>query len=698
MANKYYALAVGLVLLVSGIGICGNQGLVCSWGFDKTDGHYVVDTVGGVKDELLGHYRYVPGVKGSCVVFDGQTTHVVRSKDKVPVLTDALSVETWIAPQTYSWNWTGIVSQAADNKKRQSDSTDRIFLGIDCEGRVRFRLNLNGKIEEVNTERDLDLLKWTHVAVTFAQADGMKIYLNDRLKASKSVKGLLIPRGHDLYIGRNQQKMSPKRSERDASAGIKSDMIFDGLIDTLKIYDRRLSGEEILADFSSSKPKIEQPLQYRKMPTGPKGVNRFGAFYTTLKYSPEWDWQWPIGSFADIVVTFDNSPVNMIFWHGTAYGAIWATENGKLMADQSLERSNSGKSKWGCSEHMSDKQCRYSRVRLIENNPARVVVHWRYAVSDIKHEIFGIKENNDPFGEWADEYYYIYSDGVSTRYQVLYTKHLSHEWQETIVLNQPGTRPEDNIELDAMTFANMKGQEHTYSWAKKPKRAKIKPDGANIQIVNLKSKYRPFIIFEPDNGIKLGEGGIEDWCHFTWWNHWPVSQIPNDGRRTAVADRPAHSSLSQSIEESGSIHHDSENPDRYWAVTLIGMTDHRAGELAPLARSWNKPAKVEKISKGFAAKAYDKTQRAYIFQEKQGTSGKLKFELAANEENMVYNPAFVVKNWGTVQVKVVVNGKEQNDKKRCRVGYNNTAEGTDLIIWLQMQSTKPVEIEVQPQK
>jgi len=692
MANKYFTLAVGLVLLVSGTGICGDQGLVCSWGFEKADGHYVVDTVVGVKDKLLGQYRYVPGVKGDSVVFDGCTSYVVRSADKVPVLTNALSIEAWIAPQTYSWNWTGIVSQATE------DSKDRIFFGIDCEGRIGFRLNLNGKVEEVKTEKVLDLLKWSHIAATFDQNDGMKIYLNGQLKASKSVKGSLVTGGGDLYLGKNQLKMAPERTERDASESIKSEMIFDGLIDEVKVYNRCMSGEEILADYDSSKPKVKQPLQYRKMPTGPKGLNRFGAVYTTLKYSPEWDRQWHIGPFADIVVTFDNSPVNMIFWHGTAYGAIWATENDKLMADQSLERSNSGKSKWGCSEHMSDKQCRYSRISLIENNPARVVVHWRYAVSDIKYEIFGIKENNDPFGEWADEYYYIYPDGVSTRYQVLYTKNLSHEWQETIVLNQPGTRPEDNIELDAMTFANMKGQEHTYSWAKRPKRAKMKPDGANIQIVNLKSEYKPFIIFEPDNGIKLGEGGIEDWCHFPWWNHWPVSQLANDGRRTAVADRPAHSSLSQSIEESGSIHRDSENPDKYWAVTLIGMTNHRAGELAPLARSWNEPARVEEISKGFADKGYDNTQRAYVFEDQLGAGGKLNFELVANEENVVYNPAFVIKNWGTDQAKVFVNGKKQTDKKRCRVGYNNTLEGTDLIIWLEMNSSKPVQLEVRPEK
>jgi len=846
-------LLIAILFLIPISSVYGGDEPVLWYELNKMPDDTVFDFAGGKADKVLGKFRYVDGVNREAMVFDGQTTRVVREAASVPQLVDALSIEAWIAPQTYSWSWTGIVSQGGDVIREQKgqvgydrglygtkyhrsyfenpegkhilstfdnvwtggandwagrwrgviespvsgevtfsaqadngvkliingkvvidgwgrdkgregkivlekgkkypielhyfqdgdpsflklfwswegqdkaivdsgalmhseedieyvkvqwleeevaekDREDRIFFGIDCEGRVGLRLSLNGKVEEVDTDRVLDLLKWAHVAATFDQTGEMKIYVNGQLKATKSAKGLLTPGGHDLYIGKNQLKMSPKRSERKASAGVKSQMIFDGLIDEVKIYDRALSESEIAQAYASSKPVLEQPLKYRQMPTGPKNVDRFGAFYTTLKYSPQWDQHWRIGPDADIVVTFDNSPVNMIFWHGTAYGAVWAAENGKLMGDQSLERSNSGKSKWGCSEHMSDKQCRYSHVRLIENNKARAVIHWRYAISDIMYEIFGIKENNDPFGEWGDEYYYIYPDGVSTRYQILWTKKLSHEWQETIVLHQPGTIPEDNIEIEAMTFANMKGQEHTYSWESKPKRGKMKPDEANIQIVNLKSEYKPFIIFEPDNGIKLATGGIEPWCHYPWWNHWPAGQVANDGRRTAVADRPGHSSLSQSLEESGAIHRDKENPDKYWAVTLIGMTNKKAGELAPLARSWNTPAKVEKVSKGYMSRGYDIKQRAYVFDNEKDKASKLKFELAGNEENVVYNPAFVIKNWGRGGAEIYVNGKKQTDSKKCRVGHNHTINGSDLVLWLEMENSEAVEVEIHPEK
>ena len=107
----------------------------------------------------------------------------------------------------------------------------------------------------------------------------------------------------------------------------------------------------------------------------------------------------------------------------------------------------------GCMEHMSDTQCRSSRVAIIESNDARVVVNWRYLQMDVKFRQNDLPDNTG-FGEWGNELYYIYPDGVTVR------KVLPGEggWQETIFLSEPGTRPEDNVELAAATLLNMKGE------------------------------------------------------------------------------------------------------------------------------------------------------------------------------------------------------------------------------------------------
>ena len=70
--------------------------------------------------------------------------------------------------------------------------------------------------------------------------------------------------------------------------------------------------------------KSELPV----LPAGPEGAGRFGAYYTTLAYSKEWDAPWRVGEHADIVVRFDNGGHRLVFWRGTSYIPCWVTENG----------------------------------------------------------------------------------------------------------------------------------------------------------------------------------------------------------------------------------------------------------------------------------------------------------------------------------------------------------------------------------
>ncbi|MHC4187748.1 MAG: hypothetical protein ACYSRQ_06100 [Planctomycetota bacterium] len=116
------------------------------------------------------------------------------------------------------------------------------------------------------------------------------------------------------------------------------------------------------------------------------------------------------------------------------------TENGKWVADQSAE--GGGGDVEGCCEHMSDKQNRYAYVRIIENNDARVVVHWRYAVVDVLYRIANLHRSQ--MGAWADEYYYIYPDGVAVRAVTVYNMNGRHSTTEPASLNNPGERAEDN--------------------------------------------------------------------------------------------------------------------------------------------------------------------------------------------------------------------------------------------------------------
>jgi hypothetical protein len=831
-----------------------DDGLAAWWRFDGHRANTVIESVAGVSDEINGNFSFAPGVSGRALKFDGYTTRVLREASAVPPMVDAFTIEAWIAPQTYSWNWTSIVDQAGDTVSEKPETGDskltpglfgvqfnepdftgpsgtetlevpdhnwtggyknwsarwrgyiqapftgevtfiaeadnglkleigkqvvidgwgrgkaregtmnmdkgkkypivlsyfqdgdpsylrlywfwqgqakklvdasafshstqdeeyvniremargappperqeRLSFGIDSEGRIGMKLRVNGQMKQCISEEAVPLLKWSHLAATFDKDTGINIYINGKAAGSLAVTGVVTPpMGHDLLIGMSNKKMSPTHTERGPSKKLLSYMVFDGLIDEVKIYNRALAADEVGRNYKDTRPRRKQPLAWRVMPSGPKNLTpRFGAAYGRLRYSDEWERLWRVGPDPDIMVRFDESPVRMLFWRGTAYGAVWVAENGRWMGDQSLERAGGGKSPWGCAEHMADKQCRYSHVRLLENHDARVVVHWRYAVSDIVYGIFGA--DKDGWGEWADEYYYIYPDGVSTRKQILHSNHLSHEWQETIVLNQPGTRPEDNIEMDALTWGNMDGESKTYTWAD-VERDDARLRDATIQVVNLKSDYRPFMIWRPDSRPKLMRCCTEEgWSRFPWWNHWPVAQLPNDGRRTGVPDRPAHSSLGQSIEDSRAIVHNKDD-NSFTAVHLCGMSNRSVKELGPLAKSWNRPAQLVMTAGNFHSEGYDAYQRAYVlFCEEAGRPSTLEFELAASEDSPVVNPAFVVKGWGDAGASLKINGKTVKSGKGFRSGYSHSLESRDLVVWIDRKSDKPITISLSPE-
>ncbi|MCX6343925.1 MAG: hypothetical protein NT018_02480 [Armatimonadetes bacterium] len=155
-----------------------------------------------------------------------------------------------------------------------------------------------------------------------------------------------------------------------------------------------------------------------KLPYGPEGKGRFGAYYTKLNYSPEWDALWRVGDKADVVVRFDEYDYRVVFWRGTNYVPFWVNEKRVWYSDGCVERSNASP-KW-------DKLCKYSFVSIVESNDARVVVRWRYALVDKDYKLI----NTDPitnWNDWVDEYYTIYPDAYATRTIKLFSSDLE-DW------------------------------------------------------------------------------------------------------------------------------------------------------------------------------------------------------------------------------------------------------------------------------
>jgi hypothetical protein len=349
---------------------------------------------------------------------------------------------------------------------------------------------------------------------------------------------------------------------------------------------------------------------------------------------------------------------------------------------------------------MSDKQCRYSHVRVIESNPARVVVHWRYALCDVDYNI-AWPDSDTGWGDWTDEYYYIYPDAIATRKIILRTSYLGddkrdtddlgHEWQEGIVVYNAFVMPEEVLHVDAVHVANMKGESEAWPWVQPGDADTPTPDNANIVLMNVRAQKKPFVISHP--GVEMDAyGGSQNGSRFRWRDHWPTTMEDVTGR-DASGRQAAHGSFFH-IKKIPVYERDGLSITK---VLLHGMTGEGKGidSLLPVAKSWLKAPKLAVKSAGFRDLGYDQSQRAYVL-ECRGGAPDIKLGMSASEDSPLVNPVFVITNWGESDIELGLDGKKLECGEDYRVGHRHQLETTDMIVWVKYESEKPTEIVIKP--
>ena len=691
-------IAFSLVSLLSCAAHGQNRQIDVRWDFAQAQGAAPVDSLQGVKASLEGEYAYVPGVTGDGIRFDGYTTSMTAPwRDADDTLRNGFTVETWVALNTYPWNRVPIVDQEVDDQQG-------FLFGIDAFGHLVFDASIDGQWQRLTSAAILPLKRWARVTGTYRASGGegeLAIYIDGHLAGQLAVDGHMLPAQTDLLIGRVRQAMLPFP---DAAAKPQYPIWYslDGILSDIGLYGEARSAAEIAGSYAAAHAPAGNVLPWPKLPEGPAGPGRFGAYYATLRYQDTWDRLRRMGPDSDVVVRFDESPIRLVFWQGTNYIPAWVTENDKWYTDEFVETWDKGCPAGGDCEPMSDKQSRYSRVNIIESNPARVVVHWRYADAEVEQLLGAWPNPRTGWFQWIDEYWTVYPDGVAIREQVLHATDTSrpHEWQETIVLHQPGARPEDDIHWNAITLENMQGQTKTYTWHPKPYgllHTPYGPEGGitgppnpNIQLVNMKSQWKPFQIHSPENASADIYNNELTYFSFLCWNHWPVAQIASSDRPCVAADRASHSSLSH-------LYWKPYFQDQHTEIKLLmdGLTTKTPAELLPLAKSWLSPAAMSVAGAGFRSNGYDPAQRDYVV-TRTDAGATLRITLDASEASPVVNPAILIKNWGEGDAALRVNGQPVAWGKDYRAGHIEHLDHTDLVIWIQAQSTQPFSIELSP--
>jgi len=677
--------------------------LISWWRFNEEIGNSVVDEIQQKNDSLYGSFEFVPGIQGSAIKLDGFRTYIKRDRNNLIGLTSSFTVEGWIALASYPWSWSPVLDCSSAELKG-------FFFGIDQEGHVGFKIGAGSSWVEATSEMIIPLREWTHIAAVFEPDKKITLFINGKKVAELDVSGYYISeKWGPLTIGRTKEARTWREFQLTTP-----DMFFflDGLLDEIKISRRAKSEKELGREFSAvTNPPVPALSKRDRLPTGPAGSGSFGAFYTRLDYYQEWDDLWRVSDVPDLFVRFDKSPVQLVFWRGASFVPCWVTENGIWYINEWLET-------WGsdvvsCAEPIMDRQCKYSHVRLIENTDARTVVHWRYALSDARYDIAAVSD--DGRGEWCDEFHIIYPDQVGVRKMELHYSRpeRKHDWVEQIVVLPPGTYPDEVIEKEAVSLVNMSGDVHTYSWHDPDLQIEMpEPRGANMSLVNLKSTFRPFIIVSPDPvetvegswdspffrtyAAKMAKGGgyRQDPVPsvYGWWNHWPVAQVPGDGRWVSTPDRPSHFNLTTFVQWNDY----KRTRKTRTRIMLQGMTDKKAAELVPLAKSWLQAPKMRISSKSYTGGTYDQSERAYLIERTdQDNVSTCTFVLEASKESPLLNPAVIIKNWGRQPSRLLLDGKEILPGEDFRQGIRTGPYGDDLIIWMRLDRQKSVTITIE---
>jgi hypothetical protein len=128
---------------------------------------------------------------------------------------------------------------------------------------------------------------------------------------------------------------------------------------------------------------------------------------------------------------------------------------------------------------------------------------------------------------------------------------------------------------------------------------------------------------------------------------------------------------------------------------MNGLTTESPADLLLLAKSWLSTPNMQVKGTDHHNDGYDPTQRAYVLTRAKGANPvTLRLTLDGSEASPVLDLAIVIKNWGDGGAQLKIDGRSVAPGKALRLGHIRRLESSDLVIWMQKQSTAPFNIEL----
>ena len=218
-------------------------GLVAWWTGDNT----ASDSAGGNDSTLVNGAAYAAGQIGSAFSFDGVNDRVQVPDSESLKLSESLTIEGWVKANSIP-----VAGQQGEILFRGDDrgGLDPYSLSVQAHGMLRFEVS--GLTEAMSVYSLMPVGQFVHIVGTLDDATGvMRLYLNGVLMSQTVTTarpfGDLDPASNP-GIGIGNHGGYPTTPHN---------FPFHGLIDELKVYERALTGEEVLENFNVGKGNLQ---------------------------------------------------------------------------------------------------------------------------------------------------------------------------------------------------------------------------------------------------------------------------------------------------------------------------------------------------------------------------------------------------------------------------------------------------------
>ena len=211
-----------------------DKGAYCwLWGFDENSGYKALDTSGngnyGVLCSMSTNTCRVNGKEGKALQFDGVDDYVDCGDSTCFDITDAITIEAWVNGtqlQSLPEGYGGIVGKGDDYNIRYGKGFDHFYGRFIIGGEAKYPNIMLNPVEGT----------WYHLVVTYDKNGGpnnFKSYVNGINTYSYTYTGNIGTNNEHLKIGYSYK-------------------YFNGLIDSVKIYNKALASDEIYEHYSNT--------------------------------------------------------------------------------------------------------------------------------------------------------------------------------------------------------------------------------------------------------------------------------------------------------------------------------------------------------------------------------------------------------------------------------------------------------------